>query len=42
MRPTHAPSLEDAYLGLTHGSVEYRGTGQEQTVTAGQRDRRSR
>ncbi len=31
---THAASLEDAYLELTRGSVEYRGAGQEpQTVT---------
>jgi ABC-2 type transport system ATP-binding protein len=40
---THSASLEDAYLDLTYGSVEYRGTGQESpTVAVGQHDRRSR
>jgi ABC-2 type transport system ATP-binding protein len=40
---THAASLEDAYLELTRGSVEYRGAGQEPpTVAAGQHDRARR
>jgi ABC-2 type transport system ATP-binding protein len=40
---THAASLEDAYLELTQGSVEYRGTGQQPpTVTVGEHDRGSR
>ncbi len=40
---THTASLEDAYLELTRGSAEYRGTTPaSQTVTGGQHDRRSR
>jgi ABC-2 type transport system ATP-binding protein len=40
---THAASLEDAYLELTHGSVDYRGNGAEPPdVSVGQHDRRSR